>query len=456
MNIVVIGAGGIGQSIAERLTDEGHSVTLIDSNEEHLSYASNNLDAMTILGNGADYNVLTAAGVGKADLLIAVTDDDAVNMLCCLTSKKLGVRNAVARVRTMEYFRQMVFLKDELGLSFVFNPEQYTAAEISRVLRFPSAAKVESFAKDRAELVEFTVADDTRLDGLRLKKLRERYGAGVLVCAVVRGGEIHIPNGDFELLAGDTVYMVGAPMEMSAFFKAAGIYKKGVRSVILLGGGRLSLYLGHELLEAGIRVKILEKNPDHCVQVKSILPKAEVIHGDGTNPSLLEEEGIRDSDAFVALTGSDQNNIITSMFAAKSGCGKVITKINNDYFRTMIGPSVLDTFVSPKAIASDHIIQYVRAVQNSIASDRIESLHEIAGGKAETLEFSISGSGKYIGIPIKSLHMRDGTLLAAIIRGSVCVVPAGSDTIQAGDSVIAITTRFGTQCFEDLFEDDGI
>ena len=453
MKIVVIGAGRMGLTVAVRLSDEGHDVTVVDTNDERLEEISNSADVMTLHGNGSDYTVLTEAGVSDADVLIAVTSNDAVNMLCCLTGKKLGVSNAVARVRTMEYYRQMVFLKDELGLSLVLNPELATAAEISRILRFPSAANVESFAKGRAEMVQFTVAADSPLCGMRLMKLGDRFGSGILICAVEHSGSVIIPKGDYMLMAGDVLHVVGAPANMSAFFKSLGIYKRSVKNVILLGGGRTSLYLGRELLSAGIRVKIIERDIDHCDIIKEILPKADVMLGDGTDPRVLEEEGIRTADAFVALTGSDQDNIITSMFAMKSGSSKVITKINDDYYRRMVDSTGMDSFVTPKNIASDNIIQYVRAMQNSLSASGIQSLHEIAGGKAEALEFSICNVSEYLGIPLKQLRIRKDTLLAAIIRSNRCIIPGGDDVLEFDDSVIAVTTKFGMQRFEDIFEE---
>lgn len=453
MNIIVIGAGRIGTALAERLTAEGHSITLIDKNEERLSYAANNLDVMTVPGNGADYYIQTRAEVGSADLLIAVTSNDAVNMLCCLTGKKLGVKNTVARVRTMEYYRQMVFLKDELRLSLAFNPEMYTADEISRILRFPSAEKVDSFAKGRAELVEFTVGSESCLIDFPLNRFGSKFGSGILVCAVNRQNQIMIPKGDYVIKEGDTIHLVGAPTEITAFFKSVGIYKKGVRSVILLGGSRIAIYLSNILLNMGIRVKIIEQKPENCDELKKLLRKADIINGDGTNPELLEEEGIRDTDAFVALTGSDQNNIITSIFAAKSGARKVITKVNDDHYRTMIGLQALESCVTPKDIAADYIVQYVRAIQNSLETRGIESLHKIAGGKAEALEFSVTEKDRNIGKPLKALSARPGTLLAAIIRNNSCIIPGGEDFVKPGDSVIAVTIKPGMQRFDDIFEE---
>ena len=453
MKIILVGAGRMGQEIAGRLAEEGHDITVVDNDAGRLGEVSNCVDAMVLYGSGADYTVLTEAGVSEADLLIAVTSDDSVNMLCCLTGKKLGVKNTVARVRTMEYFRQMVFLKDELGLSLVLNPEQAAASEISRILRFPSAAKVESFAKGRAEMVGFTLQEGNPLCGLRLLKMRDRYGSGILACAVERDGNVIIPKGDSVLQAGDVVNVVGAPAEMSSFFKAVGIYKRSVKDVMILGGSRISLDLGSQLLDAGMRVKIIERSEEHCDIIKGILPRAEVLLGDGTDPRVLEEEGIRTTDAFVALTGSDQDNIITSMFAARSGVGKVITKVNDDCFRRMVDSHKLDSFVTPKNIAADGIVSYVRAMQNSIDASGIESLHEIADGKAEVLEFSIRNNADRLGIPLKDLKFRRDALLAAIIRGNECIIPGGGDSIRRHDSVIAVTTKFGMQQFGDIFEE---
>lgn len=452
MNIVLVGVGRMGGEIAIRLADEGHDITVVDNDAERLEQIANTVDAMTLLGNGADYSVLSEAGVADADLLIAVTNEDAVNMLCCLSGKKLGVKNTVARVRTMEYFQQMVFLKDELGLSLVLNPEQAAAAEISRILRFPSAAKVDSFAKGRAEMVEHTVEAGSPLCSLRLDRLRSKHG-GILIAVVERGEDVFIPRGDFVLQEGDAIHVVGSPNAISGFFKGIGCYKRSVRDVMLLGGGRISLYLGAYLMGAGIRVKIMERDEQHCETIKEILPKAEVLLGDGTDPKVLVEEGIRSADAFVALTGSDQNNIITSMFAQREGVGKVIVKVNEDAFRIMAGSQKLDSFVLPKNAAAEIVVSYVRAMQHSINTVGIESLHDIAYGKAEVLEFSINGDAPNLGVPIKELDIRRDTLIAAIIRNNQCIIPGGSDTMEKNDTVIAVTTKFGMKGFADIFED---
>lgn len=442
----------MGREISLRLAEEGHDITVVDKDPECLEQIANSVDAMTLLGNGADYSVLSESGVADADLLIAVTNDDAVNMLCCLSGKKMGVKNTVARVRTMEYFRQMVFLKDELGLSLVLNPEQAAAAEISRILRFPSAAKVDSFAKGRAEMVEHTVAEGCPLCGLRLDHMRGKLSNGILIAVVERGSQVLIPRGDFVIQQGDIIHVVGSPSAISGFFKEIGTYKRSVRNVMLLGGGRISLYLVNYLTGAGIRVKIIERSEAHCETLKEVIPKAEILLGDGTDPRVLEEEGIRTTDAFVALTGSDQNNIITGMFAQRSGVGKVVVKVNEDSFRLMAGDAKLDSFVLPKNSAAEIIVSYVRGMQHSIDAVGIESLHDIAYGKAEVLEFSINGDAPNLGVPIKDLHIRRDTLIAAIIHGYQCIIPGGNDTMEKNDTVIAVTTKFGMRGFADIFE----
>ena len=277
MNIIVIGAGRMGQSLAGRLIEEGHSVTVVDWDPNKIEHISTNYDVMALQGNGADYEVLTEAGAEDADLLLAVTSDDAVNMLCCLTARKLGGGNTVARVRTMEYFRQLVFFKEELGRSLVFNPEHDAAAEISRILRIPSAAKVESFAKGRAEMVEFTITAGMPICGMKLSQLGGRYGSGILISAVQRNSDVVIPTGSYTLEAGDVVHVVGAPAKMSAFFKAIGTHKRSVRDVMILGGGRISLYLGRELIDAGIRVKIIEEDEEHCETIKEISATGKIL-----------------------------------------------------------------------------------------------------------------------------------------------------------------------------------
>lgn len=443
----------MGQEIARRLAEEGHDITVIDTDTDCLEEISTGVDAMVLYGNGADYTVLTEAGVGEADLLIAVTSDDSVNMLCCLTGKKLGVKNTVARVRTMEYFRQMVFLKDELGLSLVLNPEQAAAAEISRILRFPSAAKVESFAKGRAEMVEFTLAPESPLCGLRLVKLRDKHSSNILICAVEHDGQVIIPKGDFVLSAGDTLHVVGPSAEMSAFFKAVGSYRRSVRDVLILGGGRISLYLGSALIESGIRVRILERNEEHCEIIKGILPRAEILLGDGTNPQGARGGGHphhgRLRRPHRQRPEQHHNLHVRRPLRRRQG--------HHQGERRLLPPHG----GLPQARQLRHAQEHRRG-QHRHLRPRDAELHRRQRHRvpARDSRRQRRGAGvlhkapaEYPGHPPAQLSIRRDTLLAAIIRGNECIIPGGNDCVRMHDSVIAVTTRFGMQRFDDIFEE---
>ncbi len=453
MDIVIIGAGRVGLTLCERLAAEGHSIMVIESKAENITRLADNLDVMAIEGNGADYFIQTEAGVADSDLLICATESDSVNMLCCLTAKKLGARNTIARVRTMEYYRQMVFLKDELGISLAFNPEKLAADEISRILRFPLAENVNSFANGKAEIVEFVVSDNCSLCGVPLSKMNNTENSHVLICAVQREGNVFIPRGDYVIERGDKLHIIGAPDNVSAFFKSLGMHKRGARHIMLIGGSRIAGYLANQLSNVGMKVKIIEQNKERCLELAKELPKAEIICGDGSDPTVLHEEGIEDTDAFVSLSGSDHNNIMSALFASKSNVPKVIAKVNDEKLRKMIGTVGFGSCITPKFIAADFITQFARGMQNSLDSSGIEALHKIADSEAETIEFNIAATEKSIGVPLKDLKIRPDTILGAIIRGNKCIFPRGDDCVMAKDKVIAVSTHFGMQSFRDIFED---
>ncbi|MGI6462933.1 MAG: Trk system potassium transporter TrkA [Candidatus Scatomorpha sp.] len=452
MKITMVGLGTVGKAIAMRLSEEGHDITAVDIDENRIEEIAGSVDIMTITGNGMDHYILEEAGTADADLFIAVTDDDAMNMLCCLMAKKLGVKHAIARVRTVEYYRQMVFLKEELGISLFFNPENETAIEISRILRYPSAAKVDSFAKGKAEIVEFVISHGMELENMPLTMLNKPSSKSrILICLVKRGEEIIIPKGTTVLMAGDIAYVVGATDGVHEFIKTYGIYKRKIKDVLLLGGGRISLYLGKLLLQSGIRVKIIERVPEHCEIIKDILPKSQVILGEGADPDLLLEEGIGNTDAFVALSGSDQDNIISSIYAKKvSGC-KVITKLKDSRYRSMFDVSELDSVIMPTSVAADFVSSYVRGVAESISSADIMALHKIADGKAEVLEFKIVEDSLHLGKPLSELKIRKKVIIGSIIRADKCIIPGGSDSIKRGDTVIVVSGSTEVRKFEDIF-----
>ncbi len=449
MNIIVVGAGKIGLTLTQYLTREGHDVTVIDRNPERLTLVNTTMDAISIAG-AVDIELLRLAGADKADLLIAATNSDESNILCCMMGRKLGVGHTIARVRRQEHYDAVMLLRDELGLSMTINPDYDTAGEISRVLRFPSAAKVEPFAKGQAELVEFKLAEDNPLCGMELKNFHSRFDRGTLICAVRRGDQVHIPSGDFVMQPGDSVNVVGAPKHIHSFFRAMGVFKRSAKNVMIVGGGHVGVYLCRQLLGMGIRVTLAERDPDKCVHIKDIVPKAEVICCDGSRPDILEEEGLRDMDALVAVTGTDEINIILASYARSAGVDKAVAKVNEEHLVPLAESFGIEEPVQPRYITAQQVLQYVRSMDNASSASGVEMLRRILDGKLEVLEFRAGVSSPCVGVALKDLPTRPDVLVAAIIRDGKCVIPGGSDEIWAGDSVLAVTTRTGMTRLEDI------
>lgn len=446
MKIVVVGDGKVGSTLTRQLSGEGHDVILIDNREQILNESINSLDVMGICGNGVNYNVQLEADVPHADILIAVANADEVNMLCCLVAKKLGAKNTIARIRNPEYSDQLHFWREDLGLSMTINPEQAAADEIFKVLRYPAAIRIDLFARGALELVELRVSINGVLDGLPLSSISKKCGAKILVCAVRRGEEVIIPNGDFILQAKDMISIAALTKDMERFWKSVGSSRSRLHRVIIVGGGHVSHYLSKRLIEANIEVKVVEIDPARCRQLSSWLPQANIIEGNGTNHELLLEEGLDGCNAFVALTGMDEENIILSLYALTRNIPKVITKVNNSSLIDLVGNVGLDTFISPKDITADHIVSYVRAMQNTMGSN-VETLYKIAGGLAEALEFYVKPNSHVINIPLKDISLKPSILIASIVRKGKVFVPTGTDTIHIKDKVIIITTN---RCFNDL------
>ena len=442
MNIVIVGDGKVGYTLTEHLANEGHDVTVIDNRPESLAQTKNAQDVYCVEGNGVSYAVQMEAGVQRADLLIAATSHDEINMLCCMVAKKLGARHTIARVRDPEYQEQMHFLKDELGLSMTVNPEKAAAVEISRALRFSGAIDVDSFAKGRVEIVEFKVREGSPLVGLSLVDLHRKIHPRVLICTATREDLAYIPRGDFIICEGDKLSVVAAPHDMSAFFRAAGVMQRRTKSAIIVGGGRIAYYLASVLIDSGIHVKIIEQEEARSQRLSELLPKAEILHGDGTDQELLHEEGLLSTDAFIALTGIDEENILLSMYAHTCKVERVITKVNNSRFIDMLNGSGLEVFISPKHEAARRILTYVRAMQNATGSG-VETLDHLADGKVEALEFRVRPGALCAGTPLKDLCIHRDTLIGAISRKGKCIIPGGNDIIEPGDSVIVVTTLPG-------------
>ncbi len=453
MKIVIAGAGRVGYSIAHELSKGNHEITLIDRDGDRVQKVANNLDVMVYEGNAASYEMLKEAGVKNSDLLIAVTKNDETNLLCCLCANKIGAKHTIARVRTRDYIKQANFLKEEFGLSMIINPEEETASEISRILRFPSASKVESFANSRAESVEIKISQGNRLNGMSLSDLRSRSGANVLVCAVSRDNEAFIPRGDYVIRAGDRLNIIGSYQQINLLAKNMGINRHTAKNVLAVGGGNVALYLAHQVHNTGIKLKIVEKEKEACAKIKEAFPKVSVVYGNGNDPELLKEEGISDANAFVAITDDDDDNVITSMFAVSSGCEKVITQIHESHIIKLLSNNNLDSIIQPSGIATQRIVSYVRSMQNAYkSSGAVESLYYIFDRNIEILELKVSEGFKYDSVPLKSLRISRDAIVASIIHNGSCIIPSGDDSIHSGDSVIIATSLKGVLKLEDIVE----
>lgn len=449
MNIIVVGAGKIGSALAGYLVREGHDITVIDRNAERVSRIATSLDVMTICDTG-DIDALKLAGAEKADLLIAATNSDESNILCCLVGRKLGIKSTVARVREEAHYREVLFLERDLGLSLIINPELACANEISRVLRLPSATKVNTFARDRAELVEFKVREGNPLCGTALADYHHSYGKGTLVAAVVRDGKASIPQAGFHFAAGDSVLVVGSPRKVSRLFKKLGIFKGSARNVIIVGGGRIGVYLARELTLAGVGVTLIESDHTIAEEVKDTLPQIEVICDDGTQPSTLEDAGIDGADAFVALTGMDEVNTILCSYAQTRGVGKAIAKVSESHFIDMAATFGLDTPMQPQVIIAEQVLQHVRGLENSSSNGAVELLRRVMDDQLEVLEFIARQDSPCLDTPLAKLEIRNDTLVAALIRKGSCVIPHGDCEIHAGDRVLVVTSKPGMARLEDI------
>ena len=452
MKIIIAGAGRIGLALTKVLSEEGHDITLIDRHADIIYHASNTYDVICVEGNATLSETLIEAGAETADLLIAATQQDEVNMVCGISAKKLGTKDVIVRVRETEYMKQSEFLRDALGITFIINPEYECAKEISRILRFPSAARVEIFSKSSTELVEHRVREKGTLDGVQLKDLERLFRAKVLVGIVKRGDQVFVPNGDFGLKGGDTLEITGPSSEVRKFFISAGEYRRPIKDAIIMGGGRISVYLASLLIDSDIDVTVIEMDREQCERFCDLVPKAHVICADGTSNEVLLEENINKTGGFVALTGDDGDNIVTSLYAAKCGVEKIVTKVNRDHYSEIIDKSVLESLVTPKNVIAQQIARYVRAMDSSQAGN-MESLYRIADGKAEALEFKVSAGAKCIGVPLKDLKIRKDMIVAAIIHGSRAHIPNGSSVIEEGDHVIVITAAGRLNDLDSIIEE---
>ena len=451
MRVVVIGGGKVGNKIIEQLSKESHDVTVIEKNPEVIQKINNYLDIACINGNAINYDIQKEAGVDAADIVIGCTSSDEINMFSCLLAKKLGAKHTIARVRNPEYYNQLNYIKDDLGLSMVINPEYVAANEISRILRFPSALKVETFAKGKVELLEFKVGVDSVLVGMKMKEISHKFNLKVLICAVQRANDVIIPNGDLVLEAGDKLSIAASHLELENFLGRIGGLKRKVKTVMLIGGGKIAYYLCESLKKLNIKIKIIERDIKACNNIADLLPYVDVIHGDGTDQQLLEEEGIDDVDAFVCLTGIDEENIILSMYANSKNIRKVITKVGHSTFLNMTETLNLDTVISPKDITGSIILRYVKAMEASYGS-KLNSFYRMVDGKVDVLEFSVGETSKIVGEKLADLKLRKHLLLACIVREGSIIIPSGNDIVNAKDNIIIVTKHQDISDVDDIVE----
>lgn len=439
MKIIIIGTGKVGFSLVEQLLNEKHDITIVDTQDSALRRATDALDIMSVKGNGVSTDTLREAGAEDADLLVAATNSDEVNMVCCLTAKHLGAKYTIARIRNPEYNLGLHELKKNMGIDMVINPENATAVEISRLLRFPSAANIETFCRGRVELMGFRLQEGDFLVNQPLHALSAQVKQlSLLVCAVDRDGEVTIPNGSFVPQVGDKLYLIGRPTSLDQFFRLLGRYSPKVKTVFIVGGGKISVYLTAILEKMKMRVKIVELSEKRCRLVSEMMPRTTVICGDGTDQELLESERMSAADAFVALTDRDEDNLIISLYAMQQGMHKVVTKCNRQNYTGIARAVGLDSVISPKLITAAQILQLVRGMQNSQGSV-MNTLYRIADGKTEAMEFTVGPSTRHLNVPLRDLHLHKGILIAVIMRDGEIIIPEGSSCIQEGDSVIIIS-----------------
>lgn len=451
MNIIIIGCGKVGTTLAEQLGQEEHNIVMVDNSAERAQRVSEDIDAIKVIGNGASIAIQREAGVETADILIAVTGSDELNLLCCLIARRAGHCQTIARVRNPVYNREINFIKEQLGISMIINPEMAAATEIARLLRFPSAIKIDTFAKGRIELLKFKIKPEFALDGMSVMEVANKFRSDVLFVGVEREDQVFIPDGKFVLNSGDMVSIIGSPQSSAEFFRKIGVVTNQVKNTLIVGGGTIAYYLAEQLADMKIKVKIIERNKDRCEQLVELLEDAMIVNGDGTDRTVLMEEGLLSAESFVTLTNMDEENVFLSLFAKDNATAKLVTKVNRIDFDELISRMDLGSLIYPKYITADYILQYVRAMQNSIGSN-VETLYHILDGGAEALEFVIREESDIVGIPLMEVSLKENILIGCINRGGKVMIPRGQDCIMKNDTVIVVTTQKGLHDIRDILK----
>ena len=438
MRIILVGCGKIGVALLSALVSEGHDVVVMDNRQPVLDELTNQYDVMCVNGNGSDCDTLLEAGVDRTDLFIAVTGSDELNMLMCFLAKRLGAAHTIARIRNPQYSdKSQSFLRQQLDLSMTINPELLTAQELHHILKLPAASKVETFSRRNFEMVELRLKEDAPLVGVPLMHLRDRFKAKFLICVVQRGNEVIIPRGDFVLQGGDRIGLTADRSELFKLLKATGLAKKQSRNVMLMGGSRIAFYLAKLLLASGSGVALIDSDRAMCHKFSDQLPGIVTYCGDGTQQELLQEAGVKNMDAFVTLTGMDEENILVAYYARTQQVGQVIAKVNRDEMAMMAEQMGLESVILPKTVVVNVVLRYARALESSMGSS-IENLYQLMDGGAEALEFIVQGEAAYTGIPLKDLRLKKNILIAGILRDRKAIIPSGGDVILPGDRVVVI------------------
>ncbi|MCQ2416286.1 MAG: Trk system potassium transporter TrkA [Oscillospiraceae bacterium] len=449
MNIIIVGCGKVGKNLAEQLSEGGNNITVIDNRPDHVSDTTERYDVLGVVGNGASHAVLEEAGINNANLLIAVTGSDEQNLLCCLIAKKAGGCQTIARVRNPQYYAEAPYLKEELGLAMVINPEREAAEEIARILRFPSAIKIDTFVKGKIELLKFKLPEDSPLCGMAVREIAPKLHCDLLVCTIERGEETFIAYGDFCFQAKDIVSLIADPKTAITFFRKIKHKASPVKDVLIAGGGDITHYLCKSLEKTGIGITVIEKEQKRADALSDTLDNVNVILADAINQEILMQENLDKKDAFVSLTNLDEENILLSLYARSVSQGKIITKINRIDFDQVIDRLDLDTIIYPKNLTSNHIIRYVRAMKKTIGTN-LETLYQIIKGKVEAAEFIVADECPLTSAPLMELKFKEGVLVAAIFRNHKVLIPRGSDRIQVGDSVVIVTNQMGLHDINDI------
>ena len=438
MKILVIGDGKVGRAIIEHTVQEGHEITVVDKNPKTIDDLVNSYDVMGLVGHGASIEILKSAYVDKMDIVVAATSSDETNILSCIVAKKLGAKATIARVRDYDYNKQINLLMDNFGIDMVINPELEAANEIMRILNFPQAVHVDTFSKGRVDLVEYLIPENSPLIGIPLMYLQQKYQVKVLISAVQRGDEVFIPTGTFTFKAKDRIHITSSSNNVRLFLNKLGLNDIKMRDILIIGGGKIALYLGEKLIQNKYKVKIIDNDYKRCMELSDLLPLATIIHGDGTDQKVLEEEGLANSDAVISLTGMDEENIIISLYANKVNVGKIIAKVNKASFAPLLETVDVASIITPKELIAHRVVRFIRALNNTRGSNVI-TLYKLVSNKVEALEFVAKANSKVLNIKLKDLKVKDKILISGIIRNEEVIIPSGEDMILENDNVIVVT-----------------